>query len=193
MTSQSPPGPEKIELRLTVQNQAQARELEAAWREIVTGRKLPRIETIETDTDAIIERARVALELSENSLHANATSGQARRLVRFLAGVYNGSDYPFDLTDLRALDTELANACLDYLAYDRLGKREVHRHLSGGDLELHEWIRDCGIEPALRLGERQAEAFADLSERTGRNRYELLDEAVDDLLDKYRRKAASAS
>lgn len=183
---------EKVELRLTVHNQAQARELEAAWREIVTGRKLPRIETIETDTDAIIERARVALELIENSLHANATSGQARRLVRFLAGVYNGSDYPVDLTDLRALDTELANACLDYLAYDRLGKREVHWHLSGGDRQLHEWIRDCGIEPALRLDDEQASAFSDLADRLDRSRYDLLREAVEDLVFKYRRPTSPA-
>lgn len=47
-----------------------------------------------------------------------------------VAGVYNGSDFPFDLTDLRALDTALANACLDSLNYDRPGRREVHRHLS---------------------------------------------------------------
>ena len=59
------------------------------------------------------------------------------------------------------IDTELANACLDYLNYDRLGKREVHHHLSGGDRELHQWLKDYGIEPALRLGERQEKAFAE--------------------------------
>ena len=89
---------------------------------------------------------------------------------------------------MRALDTELANACLDYLNYDRLGKREVHHHLTGGAHELHQWFRDYGIEPALRIGERQAEAFAELPEKTGRDRYELLDEAVADLVGKYRRK-----
>lgn len=51
---------------------------------------------------------------------------QTTRLVLFLAGVYNGSDYPFDLTWLRMLDTKLANACLDYLNFDRLGVNEVH-------------------------------------------------------------------
>ncbi len=65
----------------------------------------------------------------------------------FLAGVYNGSDFPFDLTDPRALDTALANARLDYLNYDRLGRREVHRHLSGGDTELQRWIDDYGLRP----------------------------------------------
>ena len=40
-------------------------------------------------------------------------------LVRFLAALYNGDDYSFDLTELRGLDTKLTNACLDYLNYDR--------------------------------------------------------------------------
>jgi hypothetical protein len=57
--------------------------------------------------------------------------------------VYNGHDYPFDLNDLRAaLGTRLAKACLDYLNYDRLGIKEVRRHLSGGDRELHDWAVD---------------------------------------------------
>lgn len=73
--------------------------------------------------------------------------------------------------------------------YDRLGKREVHHHLAGGDRELHQWLKDYRIEPALRLSERQEEALAELPEKTGRDRYELLDEAVGDLIDKYRRKS----
>ena len=56
--------------------------------------------------------------------------------MKFLVGIYNGEDCPFDLGELRALDTELANACLDYLNYDRLGKREVHKHLTSGDPDL---------------------------------------------------------
>jgi len=183
--------PEKIEVTLQVLNQVQAQELRDAWHEIVTGRKLARAEAIDHGTEAIMERARTALQIIETAIREHPTTGQAGRLVRFLAGVYKGSEFPFDLTDLRALDIELANACLDYLNYDRLGKREVHHHLAGGDRELHQWLRDYGIEPALRLSERQEEAFAELPEKTGRDRYELLDEAVDDLIDKYRRKSSA--
>jgi len=89
-----------------------------------------------------------ALRVIEASITAHPTTGQSKRLVRFLAGVYNGQDYPFDLTELRGLDTRLANACLDYLNYDRLGKKEVHRHLSNGDRDLQRWIEDYGIKPA---------------------------------------------
>lgn len=59
--------------------------------------------------------------------------GQARRLAWFLAAVYNGALFPFDLTQLRGTRYR-ARACLDYLNYDRLGRREVHR-----------WIADYGI------------------------------------------------
>jgi hypothetical protein len=68
-------------------------------------------------------------------------------LVAFLAGVYNGYDYPFDLSDLRPLDTALANACLDYLNYDRLGICDLDKHLPAGGRELHGWIADYGLVP----------------------------------------------
>lgn len=181
----------KISVTLQVTNEVEARELHEAWEEIVTGRKLARIDALEHGVEAVMERARTALPMIETAICEHPTTGQAGRLVRFLAGVYNGSEFPFDLTDLRALDTELANAYLDYLNYDRLGKREVRHHLSGGDRELQQWFRDYGIEPALRLGERQADALAELPEKAGRDRYELLDEAVDDLVDKYRRKLSA--
>jgi hypothetical protein len=132
---------------MTVRNQAQARELDMAWREITSGQRLARTEVIEHDIQSIMDRAQEALRTIESTIGNNPTTGQAGRLVRFIAGLYNGSDYPFDLSDLRALDTPLANACLDYLNYDRLGKREVHRHLVGGEERLHQWLADYGIKP----------------------------------------------
>jgi hypothetical protein len=181
--------PKKIAITLEVANDAQAMELNEAWAEIVSGQKLERAEALEHGTEAVMERARPALEIIETAIREHPTTGQAGRLVRFLAGLYNGQDYPFDLTDLRALDTNLANACLDYLSYDRLGKQEVHRHLAGGDRDLNRWITALSIVPALRLDEAQAQAFARLPEQTGRDRHELLQEAVDLLLDKTRRNA----
>lgn len=140
---------QRIELTFTVSTDQQARELDAAWREIIAG-KQPRTDALERDQAAITSRALIALEIIETAIRQNPTTGQSGRLVRFLAGVYNGYDYPFDLTDLRALDTRLANACLDYLNYDRLGRKEVHRHLSIGERELHQWIEDYGFEPYRR-------------------------------------------
>jgi hypothetical protein len=178
----------KIALTLEVANEAQAIELNQAWQEIVSDQKLDRVGAIEHGVEAVMERARSALEIIETAIREHPTTGQAGRLVRFLAGLYNGQDYPFDLSDLRALDTRLADACLDYLNYDALAMYEVRHHLTGGDRELNRWVVAYGIEPALRLEEAQAQAFARLPEQTGRDRHELLQEAVDLLLDKYRRK-----
>jgi hypothetical protein len=145
MTTEIPAPQPRIEVTLTVSNDAQARELNLAWREITSGKEFVRLQTVEHDVAEIMDRARTALGTIETAIRANPTTGQAGRLVRFLAGVYNGHDYPFDLTDLRSLDTNLANACLDYLNYDRLGKQEVHRHLVGGERELHDWMRQRGL------------------------------------------------
>ena len=139
--------PKKIAVTLEVTNSVEAQELKNAWQEIVTGRKLVRTEALEHGTETVMERARTALQLIETAIRQNPTTGQAERLVRFLAALYNGYDYAFDLTELRALDTALANACLDYLNYDRLGQQEVHHHLSGGERELQGWIERYGIGP----------------------------------------------
>jgi hypothetical protein len=131
---------------MTVRDEVQARELDMAWREIISGERLVRTEALEHDIQSIMDRAQEALQTIEAAIGDNPTSGQAGRLIRFIAGLYNGYDYPFDLTDLRGLDTRLANSCLDYLNYDRLGKREVHRHLAGGEKRLHQWLEDYGIK-----------------------------------------------
>lgn len=178
--------PKKVSVTFEVFNEAQARELNDAWEEIVTGRKLMRTETLEHSVEGIMERARPALQVIETAIRQNPTTGQAGRLMRFLAAIYNGYDFSFDLTELRALDTELANACLDYLNYDRLGKAEVHKHLAAGDRELQNWIRDYRVKPRLTLDDEHAEAFAKLMEQTDRTPNELLREAVDLLLDKHR-------
>jgi hypothetical protein len=147
MSNHVPAERPQITVKMTVRDEAQARELDMAWREIISGERLARTEALEHDIQSIMDRAQEALLIIETAIGDSPTSGQAGRLVRFLAGIYNGSDYPFDLTDLRALDTRLANACLDYLNYDRLGKREVHRHLTGGAQRLHQWLEDYGIKP----------------------------------------------
>jgi len=113
---------------------------------LVAGER-PHMDALVRDEVEILRRAMAALALIEKAIAGHPGTGQARRLVCFLAGVYNGQDYPFDLTELRSLDTELANACLDYLNYDRLGHKEVHKHLANGDRDLHAWIKRYGLEP----------------------------------------------
>lgn len=112
---------------------AEIRQLLAALR--------PRARAQEQSVRQITHRAMEALDVIATAIRSHPGTGQARRLVRFVAGCYNGSDYPFDVTELRGLDTPLAQACLDYLDYDRLAVHEIHHHLPGGELELHQWLR----------------------------------------------------
>jgi len=60
-------------------------------------------------------------------------SGQCRFIARFLLGLYNGTRFPFDLTDLRAIDTALYEDCIRVLNMDaRLTKREIHTYFVEG-------------------------------------------------------------
>ena len=121
-------------------------ELDQLLVELSAGRR-PRMEALSSDRRTIEQRASSALAKIVTHIEAHDGTGGARRLVKFVAGLYNGDDYPFDLTELRGLDVELQNACLDYLNYDRLGIDEVHTHLPGGDKQLHRWLARYEITP----------------------------------------------
>ena len=143
-----PPHPKTVHVETDIPI-SQRDEFERAIVDIVAGER-PRMDALDRDLAAIKTRAMAALQDIEKAIDDHPTTGQAKRLVRFLAGVYNGQDYPFDLTELRALDTKLANACLDYLNFDRLGIKEVHKHLANGERDLHRWLEEYQIKAALR-------------------------------------------
>lgn len=63
-------------------------------------------------------------------------SGQSRILGRFLLGVYNGEDFPFELSALRGLDLPLFEDCLKVLMMDYTPDLEVHERIQGGN---HIW------------------------------------------------------
>ena len=140
-----PPSGKKVHLEADIPAR-QLDEFERTITAIAAGER-PRMDTLARDDGEIVSRAMAALERIEGAIEAHPGTGQARRLVKFLAGVYNGEDYPFDLGELRALDTELANACLDDLSYDRLGKREVHGHLRNCDRDRHRWLERYDLLP----------------------------------------------
>jgi hypothetical protein len=121
----------RIQLHFGVATDDQAAELSAAWEEIVSGKRT-RISTAAEDTNEIMERARVSLQTIAKAIEENPGTGQTGRLVRFLAGVYNGNECHFDLTDLRALDTELATPDGDRpLVHARLLSESVEKLLCG--------------------------------------------------------------
>ena len=105
-----------------------------------------RLTLLEQEFKAIERRALAGLKVILHTIRSSA-GGQSARLVGFLASLYLKYDCPFELTDLRSLDTALANACLDYLNYDRLGVCDLERHLADGGVEVAGWIRDYGCGP----------------------------------------------
>ena len=184
----SHPG-KRIEMHFEAASEGQAQELSAAWEEIVAGKRT-RIGVAAEGTLEITERARFGLQRIVRAIEENPGAGQVGRLVKFLAGVYNGHEYRFDLTDLRALDTELANACIDYLNYDRLCKAEVHTHLPGGGRQMQEFIAQYGIrrQPHLSSDEQHEQRLSVLANRLGRDTDSLLKQAVGNLLGEYEAK-----
>jgi hypothetical protein len=69
---------------------------------------------------------------------ANGHSGQCRVVAGFLLGLYNGEEYPFDLTAFRSLDQEIFMDCLAVLAQDYSPEQEVHVRLGvSGDRFVH--------------------------------------------------------
>ena len=180
----------RIQMHFDVASDDQAAELSAAYQEIVSGERT-RIATAAVDTLEVMERAQTGLQRIVKAIEEHPGTGQARRLVRFLAGVYNGGQFPFDLTDLRALDTELANACIDYLNYDRLAKAEVHTRLPDGGRQMEWFIAQHGIRPQIHLSDRDEHEsrLHALAERLERHPDELIKEALGDLLSRREDKA----
>ena len=108
-------------------------ELSAAWREIVAGEQ-PRTTQRAQDRIEIAERAIHALETLLTAVRRHPGTGQVRSIVKFLAALWDPSTYPLDTRELRGLDTELGNAVIDYLNYDRLGITSIDRHVGKGTM-----------------------------------------------------------
>lgn len=64
---------------------------------------------------------------------AQRDTGQSRIVGRFLLSLYNGNAFPFCLTDLRGLDTQLWEDCLALLRLDRRPEVEIHQYVQDGE------------------------------------------------------------
>lgn len=91
------------------------------------------------------------ISLWNHTQQCPGTSG-ARACAGVLLGLYNGSRFPFDLTELRLLDPSLRGAALQVIAADAtFCKQEVHAWLNtlsasgefGDRFELLAWEYKC--------------------------------------------------
>jgi hypothetical protein len=81
---------------------------EACVEDLMSGRYQRQAQAEQDVVTAGVSALHRLLKRVEDNWH----TGQARRIVAFLAGLYNGTDYPFDLTELRAVDRDIAADCL---------------------------------------------------------------------------------
>ena len=78
---------------------------------------------------------------------AAGDTGQAGRVAQFLAAMFNGSAYRFDLFEMRMLDVQISDdvlLCLDAL---RWGKTDLHRLVPNGDVRVQAVISAWGLKP----------------------------------------------
>ncbi|MCP1605749.1 hypothetical protein SAMN05216577_11091 [Pseudomonas citronellolis] len=78
---------------------------------------------------------------------AQRGTGQSRIVGRFLLSLYNGQAFPFSLTDLRGLDTQLWEDCLALLRLDRRPEIEVHQYVENGEAIWSDLKRAWAQEP----------------------------------------------
>lgn len=77
---------------------------------------------------------------------ARGDTGQASTIARFLLGLYNDRRFPFPMTNLRSIDTELFDDCMTVLAMDaRACQQEVHLYFKDGLRIWEEMAKDWGV------------------------------------------------
>jgi len=72
-------------------------------------------------------------------------SGQVARIARFLAAIFDGQAFRFDLFELRAVDIAISNdmlCCLDAL---RWGRADLHTLIPDGDARVRAVIERWGL------------------------------------------------
>lgn len=72
-------------------------------------------------------------------------TGQCGIAARFLASLYNGQEFPFDLTELRGLDGDLFEHCLAVLRLDNNPSVEIHKYIPDGDAVFRKMLEDWNL------------------------------------------------
>ena len=80
------------------------------------------------------------------TLAETRNSGQIPRITKFIASTYNGDAFPFDLFELRALDTQISDdmlLCIDAL---RWGRADLYSLVPDGDKRVKAVIELWGLK-----------------------------------------------
>jgi len=110
----------------------------------------PPLETLD-DLDIFVNRSDYATRKAAQALSRllqlveTRDSGQIPRIARFIAAIYNGQAFPFDLFELRAVDVAISDdmlCCLDAL---RWGRADLHTLIPDGDARVRAVIERWGL------------------------------------------------
>lgn len=86
---------------------------------------------------------------------AHGNSGQCRHVARFLLGLYNGTRFPFDLTDFRCVDASIFEDMLRVLRLDNRPKYEVHNYFKDGGRRFEQLANDWNLHKSeWRIADR---------------------------------------
>lgn len=78
---------------------------------------------------------------------AQGDSGQSHHCRRILLAVYNGPEWPLELTRLRVIDRDLQDAALVVIEWATYTGRELHEYLDDGDRLMQRfWLIETGGE-----------------------------------------------
>lgn len=77
---------------------------------------------------------------------AEGDTGQCGIIARFLAGLYNGTAFPFDLTELRGLDEDLFEHCLAVLRLDNTPAVEIQDYFPDGEARWQRMLKDWNLD-----------------------------------------------
>lgn len=80
------------------------------------------------------------LELAEHS-----QSGQANRVTRFLASIYNGRAFPLDPFEFRAVDISIGDDMLRCLDAVRWARADLYTLVPDGDARMRSVINRWGL------------------------------------------------
>lgn len=83
---------------------------------------------------------------------ARCDTGQSRRVAAFLLGLYNGTRFPFDLTDLRSVDAQIFEDCMLVLRMDSAPMQEVHRYFQDGSRLFESLAQDHRLVDHFKAG-----------------------------------------
>jgi len=85
-------------------------------------------------------------------LAETSETGQARRVASFLAACYNATAFPWDPSDLRAVDISISTDMLICLDAVRWGQADLHTRVPRGAGRLPRLIKARGMRWPNEIG-----------------------------------------